>query len=190
MLNDEAALVERARGGDLDAYQVLVRMHQDAAVRLAATVSGGWGDPEAATQEALMKAYHALGRFRQGAPFRPWLFRIVVNEARNARRSGRRRRQLAERLRHDLAPPTTTSPERQLLDADDRQVLIAAVQRLPRRQREAIACRYFLELSEAETAEVLGVARGTVKSRLSRALERLRADLAATDASPRTQEVP
>jgi RNA polymerase sigma factor (sigma-70 family) len=189
LLNDEAALVERARGGDLDAYQVLVRMHQDAAVRLAATVSGGWGDPEGATQEALMKAYRALSRFRPGAPFRPWLFRIVVNEARNARRSGQRRRQLAERLGHDLRSQTATTPEGALLDADDRHVLVAAVQRLPRRQREAIACRYFLELSEAETAEVLGVAQGTVKSRLSRALERLRADLAAPGPSPRSQEV-
>jgi RNA polymerase sigma factor (sigma-70 family) len=152
-------------------------MHQDAAVRLAATVSGGWGDPEAATQEALVKAYRALGRFRQGAPFRPWLFRIVVNEARNARRSGQRRRQLVEHLRHDL-PQAPASPETVLLDADERRLLVAAVQRLPRRQREAVACRYFLELSEAETADVLGIAPGTVKSRLSRALRMLRAELA------------
>ena len=188
-LNDEAALVERARHGDLEAYQVLVRMHQDAAVRLAATVSGGWGDPEAAAQEALVKAYGALSRFRQGAPFGPWLFRIVVNEARNARRSGQRRRQLVERLGHSMAPDATTSPETALLDADERRLLVAAVQRLPRRQREAVACRYFLELSEAETAEVLGIAPGTVKSRVSRALRKLRADLDATGSPQRSEEV-
>jgi RNA polymerase sigma factor (sigma-70 family) len=188
-LNDEAALVERARHGDLEAYQALVRMHQDAAVRLAATVSGGWGDPEAAAQEALVKAYGALSRFRQGAPFGPWLFRIVINEARNARRSGQRRRQLVERLGHSMAPHSTTSPETALLDADERRLLVAAVQRLPRRQREAVACRYFLELSEAETAEVLGIALGTVKSRVSRALRKLRADLDATETPQRSEEV-
>jgi RNA polymerase sigma-70 factor (ECF subfamily) len=181
--------VERARRGDLDAYQVLVRLHQDAAVRLASTVSGGWGDPEAVAQEALVKAYRALGRFRPGAPFRPWLFRIVVNEARNARRSGQRRRQLVERLRHDIPPRVATSAEAVTLDADERRQLIAAVQRLPRRQREAIACRYFLELSEAETADVLGIARGTVKSRLSRALDALRADLAVAAPRERSEEV-
>jgi RNA polymerase sigma-70 factor (ECF subfamily) len=188
-LNDEAALVERARHGDLEAYQVLVRMHQDAAVRLAATVSGGWGDPEAAAQEALVKAFGALSRFRPGAPFGPWLFRIVVNEARNARRSGQRRRQLVERLGHSMAPHSTTSPETALLDADERRLLVAAVQRLPHRQREAVACRYFLELSEAETAEVLGIALGTVKSRVSRALRKLRADLDATGSPQPSEEV-
>jgi RNA polymerase sigma-70 factor (ECF subfamily) len=188
-LNDEAALVERARHGDLEAYQALVRMHQDAAVRLAATVSGGWGDPEAAAQEALVKAYGALSRFRPGAPFGPWLFRIVVNEARNARRSGQRRRQLVERLGHSMAPHSTTSPETALLDADERRLLVAAVQRLPRRQREAVACRYFLELSEAETAEVLGIALGTVKSRVSRALRKLRDDLDATGSPQPSEEV-
>jgi len=187
-LDDEAALVERACRGDLEAYQALVRMHQDAAMRLAATVSGGWGDPEAATQEALVKAYRALDRFRRGAPFRPWLLRIVVNEARNARRSGQRRRRLAEHLRHDLPPPAPASPEAVLLDADERRLLVAAVQRLPRRQCEAVACRYFLELSEAETAEVLGIAPGTVKSRLSRALRALRADL-GTGTPKRSEEV-
>lgn len=156
-----------------------MRRHQDAAVRLAASVSGGWGDAEAVAQEALMKAYRALGRFRPGAPFRPWLLRIVMNEARNARRAGQRRQRLAERAQRALPPPSAQSPETELLAADDRQRLLAAVGRLPRRQREAVACRYLLELSEAETAQVLAVAAGTVKSRLSRGLRRLRADLSA-----------
>lgn len=176
--HDETALVERARDGDVDAYRLLVRAHQHAAVRLAATVSGSWDDPEAVAQDAFLKAYRALGRFRRGAPFRPWLFAIVVNEARNARRTGQRRRHLAERLASGERPPVVASPELDVLDADERRLLIAAVQRLPRRQREAVACRYFLELSEAETAQVLGIARGTVKSRLSRALRLLRTDLA------------
>jgi RNA polymerase sigma-70 factor (ECF subfamily) len=81
-----------------------------------------------------------------------------------------------------LGEHSTPSPETRLLDADERRQLLAAVRRLPRRQREVIACRYLLELSEAETAQVLAVAAGTVKSRLSRGLRRLRADLATLPA--------
>ena len=187
-LYDETALIERARDGDLDAYQVLVREHQHAAVRLAAAVSGGWGDPEGVAQEAFVKAYGALRRFRSDAAFKPWLLAIVVNEARNARRSAQRQHRLAERL---AAQPEAdgASPEMVVLDFAERRLVLAAVERLPRRQREALACRYLLELSEAETAAVLRIPRGTVKSRVSRALRMLRADLTATHASRRSREV-
>jgi len=178
-LHDEATLVRRAREGDLDAYQVLVRMHQDAAVRLAATVSAGWGDPESVVQEAMVKAFHALGRLDARVPFRPWLYRIVINEARNARRAGLRRHRLVERVRREPVTAAVPSPESATVLADDQQQLLAAVRRLPPRQREAIACRYFLDLSVEETASVLHVARGTVKSRVSRALRQLRAELAS-----------
>lgn len=181
-LEDEAVLVDRARAGDPDAYRTLVRPHQDAAVRLAATVSGNWEDPETVVQDALLKAYRGLGRFRSGAAFRPWLFAIVVNEAHNARRGAQRRQRLAERFaRRDRPHAVVASPEADALEADERNRLLAAVRRLPRHQRAAVACRYFLELSEAETAQVLGVAQGTVKSRLSRALRLLRDDLARPD---------
>lgn len=186
-LDDENQLVEHARAGDTDAYRALVRAHQDAAVRLAATVAGSWEDPEAVVQDAFVKAYRGLHRFRRGAAFRPWLFAIVVNEAHNARRGAQRRWRLAERVaRRDRLHGDVPSPERDALETDERRQLIAAVQRLPQRQRDAVACRYFLELSEAETAEVLGVARGTVKSRLSRGLRLLRDDLAALDAPTTT----
>lgn len=183
--DDENLLVERARAGEADAYRALVRAHQDAAVRLAATVSGRWEDPEAVVQDAFVKAYRSLDRFRPGGVFRPWLFAIVVNEARNARRSGQRRRRHTERAaRRDPALAVVPSPEADVIAAEHRRQLLAAVQRLPRRQRETVACRYLLDLSEAQTAAVLNVARGTVKSRLSRALRTLRADLAGSDAEP------
>jgi RNA polymerase sigma-70 factor (ECF subfamily) len=71
------------------------------------------------------------------------------------------------------------SPEAALIDAERREQLIAALNRLDERDREALACRYFLDLSEAETAAALGIRRGTVKSRLSRVLDRLRTELEA-----------
>lgn len=176
--------MERARAGDADAYRTLVRAHQDAAVRLAATVSGSWEDPEAVVQDALVKAYRGLRRFRRGAPFRPWLLAIVVNEAHNARRGAQRRWRLAERAARSELHSAAPSPEDDAVRADRADRLLTAVQRLPRHQRDAVACRYLLELSEAETAVVLGVARGTVKSRVSRGLRALRDDLAMTDSAP------
>ena len=175
---DEERLLARAKGGDVAAYSEIVRRHETIAFRTAWLITGSAADAEEAAQDAFTKAFRALGRFRAGAPFRPWLLRIVANEARNRRVSaGRRERQalaVAEERRHGDAVP---SPEAALLDSETRAELLAGLTRLGERDRLAIACRYFLELSEAETAAALGVRKGTVKSRLSRALERLRGEL-------------
>jgi RNA polymerase sigma-70 factor (ECF subfamily) len=179
---DETELVTLAQGGDAAAYEELVRMHQGIAFRTAYMVAGSAADAEDAAQDAFVKAYQALHRFRRGASFRPWLLRIVSNEARNRRRSAGRRERLALRaaagvVSGDAAP----SPETTLLSAERREELLAAVNRLSEEQRLAVSCRYFLDLSEEETAAVLGCRRGTVKSRLARALARLRAELGEAD---------
>ncbi|HEX2496616.1 MAG TPA: sigma-70 family RNA polymerase sigma factor, partial [Gaiellaceae bacterium] len=125
---------------------------------------------------------YGLGRFRRGAELRPWLLRIVANEARNRRRSVGRRGNLA--LRAAAAIPSggaAPSPETSVLDAERDSVLLEAVNGLRDEEREVVACRYFLELSEEETAETLGLRRGTVKSRLSRGLAHLRERLEVDD---------
>ena len=159
-------------------YDQLVREHQGIAFRTAYVITGSAADAEEVVQDAFVKAYRARGRFRSGAPFRPWLLAIVANEARNRRRAtGRRARlslQLAEERPSGGAAP---SPEVALLAREERAELLAAVDRLGEEQRAAVACRYFLGLSEAETAAVLGCRPGTVKSRLSRALARLEEEL-------------
>jgi RNA polymerase sigma factor (sigma-70 family) len=172
---DDSQLVERAREGDAGAYEILVRRYQDLAYRTAYLITGRAADAEDAAQEGLVKAWYALGRFRSGAPFRPWLLTIVSNEARNRHRSGRRQDDLALRVAEsrpsgDAAP----SPEVAAIARERRRALLAAVGRLSERDRQVIAARFFLELSEAEMAAVLGCRRGTVKSRVSRALARLR----------------
>ena len=166
------------RPRDLDSYDQLVREHQGIAFRTAYVITGSAADAEEVVQDAFVKAYRARGRFRSGAPFRPWLLAIVANEARNRRRAtGRRARlslQLAEERPSGGAAP---SPEVALLAREERAELLAAVDRLGAEQRAVVACRYFLGLSEAETAAVLGCRPGTVKSRLSRALARLEEEL-------------
>jgi RNA polymerase sigma-70 factor, ECF subfamily len=175
---DEAGLVERARRGDLDAWETLVRTHQGIAFRTAYLLAGNAADAEEAAQDGFVKAYRALGRFRRGAPLRPWLLRIVANEARNRRRSASRRERLALRVAHEDRPgDAVPSPEAALLARESHERLLAAVEALPEEHRDAVACRYLLELSEEETAAALGIRKGTVKSRLSRALARMRETL-------------
>ena len=175
----EDELVERARRGDGAAFAILVRDHQEIAFRTAYLISRNAADAEDAAQEAFVKAFRALGRFRRGAPLRPWLLQIVANEARNRRRSAGRRDALALRAAAVEAPSggAAPSPEGAVLDAERRARLLAALEHLRDEDREVLGCRYLLDLSEEETAVALGLRRGTVKSRTSRALERLRAEL-------------
>lgn len=175
---DDGELVERAKGGDIAAYEQLVQRYQTIAHRTAYLIAGTTGEAEDAVQEAFVKAYYALGRFRHEAPFRPWLLKIVANEARNRRRRAGRQEVLALRVRQespsgDAAP----SPEVAVLEGEERRILLDALNRLREPDRTALAMRFFLELSEAEMAAALGCAKGTVKSRLSRALDRLRSQL-------------
>jgi RNA polymerase sigma-70 factor (ECF subfamily) len=171
---EDAELIERARIGEVMGYQ-------DVAVRAAHVIAPD-GDAEDAAQEAFVKAYAALARFRTGSPFRPWLLRIVTNEARNRRRSAGRRTGLALRASADRpVGDAAPSPESAVLASESRAALVAALNRLRDDDREVIGARYFLDLSEAETADTLGIPRGTVKSRLSRALGRLRAGLVDGD---------
>jgi RNA polymerase sigma-70 factor, ECF subfamily len=172
---EDTELFTRAQRGSIDAYEEIVQRYQQLAFRTAYVITRSAAEAEEATQDAFVKAYRALGSFRTGAEPRPWLLRIVANEARNRVRSAGRRQRLELRLaagfrQGDAAP----SPEAAAVDSDERRRLIGLVNELDENDRLVIASRYFLELSSEETAAALGVSEGTVKSRLSRALGRLR----------------
>ena len=178
----ERELVDRARAGDLTAYESLVHEHETIAFRTAFLITRSAPEAEEAAQDAFVKAHRALGRLRPGAPFRPWLLGIVANEARNRRRAVARREALVARAASERRPgDAAPSPEAALLVRERRATLLAAVEAMPENDRLVLACRYFLDLDERETAAALGCARGTVKSRLSRARERLRRELEADD---------
>jgi RNA polymerase sigma factor (sigma-70 family) len=185
---DESGLIERARSGDATAYEEIVRRYQEIAFRTAFVITGTAAEAEDAAQDAFVKAYFALSRFRAGAPFRPWILRIVANEARNRRTAASRRTGLALRATGAVLGGTQSSPEVLALAAERRAELIEAVNSLRPEERLAVIARYFLQLSEEETAAVMGCARGTVKSRLSRALRRLRSALTSDPIS--ATEVP
>jgi RNA polymerase sigma-70 factor (ECF subfamily) len=173
---DDALLVRRARRGDADAYECLLLAHEDRARRVAAVLCGADGDD--AVQEAFVKAWIHIGTFQGDGPFAAWLLRIVANEARNRRRAAGRRAGYELRVVEDRASGAAApSPESAVLDAERRRATVAAVTALPPHLNEVVSCRYLLGMTEAETAAVLGLPAGTVKSRLSRALDRLRAEL-------------
>ncbi len=174
---EDAELVGLARDGDVRAYEELVERYRDLAFRTAWIVTRSTAEAEDAAQEAFVKAYYAIPRFRPGAPFKPWLLRIVANEAKNRGRSARRREALA--LRAAAADPgdAVPSPEAAALHDDERRTLLAAMAALPHRERLVLAYRYYFDLTEAEMAEALGCPPGTVKSRLSRAMAHLRTQL-------------
>jgi RNA polymerase sigma-70 factor (ECF subfamily) len=172
---EDTDLVERARHGDENAYAELVTRYQALAARTAYVITGSDADAEEAAQDGFVKAFYALDRFRAGAPFRPWLLRIVANEAKNRRKAAGRRPTVDLSVAEDRpSGDTALSPEEAALASERRTFVLGALGKLREEDRLVIAYRYFMQLSEAEMADALGCARGTVKSRLSRAIARLR----------------
>jgi RNA polymerase sigma-70 factor (ECF subfamily) len=171
---NEREQILRAKNGDVAAFEMLVRSHQQLALRVAYLVIGDSSVAEDVTQEAFVKAYRALSRFRDEGSFRPWLLRIVRNEALNHRRRRGRQERLTLRLAHDpVSGGAAPSPETTVIAGLRRERVLHAIGDLPDRYRDVVALRYLLGLSEAEAATALGVPVGTVKSRTARALDRL-----------------
>jgi RNA polymerase sigma factor (sigma-70 family) len=172
---DDSELFTRAQRGDTAAYEEIVQRYQQIAFRTAYLITSSAAEAEDAAQDGFVKAYRALGSFRTGADPRPWLLRIVANEARNRVRSSGRRHGLELRLVDDFRPgDAAPSPEAAAVASEERRRLLALVNALSEDDRLVISSRYFLELTSEETAAALGIPEGTVKSRLSRALARLR----------------
>jgi RNA polymerase sigma-70 factor (ECF subfamily) len=178
--DDESALAARAAAGDHDAYAALVRPHEAVAYRVAVAITGRSAGAQEAVQNAQLKAYRSLRRFRAGAAFRPWLLRIVVNEAHNVRRSERRHERLAARAAERLEPAGAGSDEGVLAREEVATVLLA-LGRLSDSDRLIVALRYFAELPDAEAAALAGTTPGAYRVRLVRARRRLQALLEEDD---------
>ncbi len=175
-LDTEQRLVQRAKKGDVEAYGEIVIRYQALAQRTAYMILRDADAAQDAAQEAFVKAYRSLDRFREGAPMRPWLLRIVANEAINRAKAASRHREVDLDVAEN-APTDAASPEAQALATERRELLVQALNEMKEDDRIVIAYRYFFDLTEAEMADALGIARGTVKSRLSRAMSRLREQL-------------
>lgn len=173
---DEEAVIARVRAGEAEAYAELVRAFTGLALRAAVALGAG-ADAEDVVQQAFFKAYCSLGRFRDGSAFKPWLLSIVANETRNTVRSAVRQRSLVgrEAALAEAEPliPESADPAVAALRDERRTALLGALDRLSEEHRLVVTYRYLLEMDETETAQALGWPRGTVKSRLNRALRKL-----------------
>jgi len=183
---EDADLFARSRSGDVAAFGELVRRNQRSALRVAAVISGSTEEAKDIVQDAFVKVHAHLDSYRGTGSVRSWMLRVVANEAKNHVR-GRVRRirrddrhsMLSTRSIDDVGDGVGDLVERRL----EHEALAQALGGLSSRDREVLGCRFVAGLSESETADVLGVAPGTVKSRTSRALGRLRDALDAAGAA-------
>jgi RNA polymerase sigma factor (sigma-70 family) len=170
---DESNLIQRATKGEAAAWEPLMLAHQEPVFRLAYLFLGDPDDAEDITQETFLRAYHNLKRFDPTRPLRPWLLSIAANLARNRHRAAAR--YLAALTRSFRAEPSTSfDVEQHAAHHQDAGQLWHAVRQLNADDQQVIYLRFFLDLSTAEAAQALDVAEGTVKSRLNRAVGRLR----------------
>jgi RNA polymerase sigma factor (sigma-70 family) len=181
---EDRELVAAASGGDAAAFDELVRRYADLAMRVATVIVGNRIDADDVVQEATIRASRHLDQVRDGAAFRSWFLHVTSNVARDRLRGAKRHEALQLRLEHETTIRAVPSPETSYIEQESRRTLLEAVNTLSARDQAVIACRYFLELSEAETADALGCRPGTVKSRTSRALRRLESKLDRDDWRP------
>ena len=169
---DEPTLIRHAMNGDKTAWEPLMRTHQDAVFRLCYLLLGDPDDAEDVAQETFLRAWKHLKGFDVTRPLRPWLLSIASNLASNRRRSAGR--YFAALVRAFRDEPTSVRIEEKSAQNLDASELWQAVKKLNTDDQRIIYLRYFLDLPVDETAQALQVAEGTVKSRLSRAVDKLR----------------
>ena len=180
----EAALIARCAAGDETACAELVTIHQRMVYGLGFTLLGNHDDALDLSQEVFLRVFRTLGRFRGQSALRTWIYRIVVNQARNRQRWWRRRRR-AEQISldeyvekfGDLESRHEVLPDRLLASKETAAKIWQALDRLPFDQRTALILREVEGLRYEEIAYSLDVALGTVKSRLTRARQALREEL-------------
>jgi RNA polymerase sigma-70 factor (ECF subfamily) len=180
----EAVLIERCTAGDDAAYAELVEEHQRMVVQLAVNLLGDRDEAMDLSQEVFLRVFRTISRFRGQSSLRTWIYRIAVNQARNRHRFWRRRHR-ADQVSLDahvaahgeLLSTGNTGPDRLLAQKELASRLERALDHLPFDQRTAIVLREVDGLSYEEIAFSLGVAVGTVKSRLTRARQALRLEL-------------
>ena len=170
---DDESLVQRSAGGDLEAFETLVTRYQRVLFKVALRMLGDHADASDATQAALVKAYQNLGSFDPRFRFFSWIYRILLNECLNTRRSRRKHEQEAAAL--GLAGPGT--PLDALERVERRQRVQKALLALPEDYRQVVVLRHFAELSYDEIAATLAIPATVVKSRLYTARQRLAAML-------------
>jgi RNA polymerase sigma-70 factor (ECF subfamily) len=169
--SEEAALVRRCQERDKDAFRILVEKYKKVMFGTAYLMTRDRGLAEDAMQEALIQIWKYLPSLRQDTSLKSWLLRIVVNEV-----NQQRRKKQVSTVPLEYVPEIADevdNAETTMLRNEAHQNLRRAVESLPLEQKKAVILRYFSDLTVPEVAAVLGKREGTIKSRLSRGLNRL-----------------
>ena len=182
---DEKQLIKNAAAGDAAAFETLVERYQKQVYNLALRMVNNESDAEDLAQEAFIRAWRSLGSFQYTSQFSTWLYRLTTNICIDFLRSQKRRKVVSltmlrddEDSQWDL-PDTEPLPEQQMIAAEDRAALARALASLDPDYRQVLTLRIVNECSYQQISQILGIAEGTVKSRLSRAREQLRKKMAA-----------
>jgi RNA polymerase sigma-70 factor (ECF subfamily) len=183
-MSRDQELIKRCLAGDLDAFRDLIEPHQASVFRIALSVLGNREEAEEATQDAFVRVYRGLHSFRGDAAFRGWVYRVAVNTCYNASRRVRRRRAVEKSMDPRSLPETglddKPSPESEIADREIGRKVRELIRRLPKKLYEVVVLSYLRDLSHEEIADALGIPRGTVKSRLHLARERLGREITRT----------
>jgi RNA polymerase sigma-70 factor (ECF subfamily) len=172
---DDRAAIEGAQRGDREAFDLLVERHQRDVYRLCYRYVNNHEDANDMAQEAFLKAYRAIGKFRGDSSFTTWLYRIAVNTCLNFRATRKANQEELPETLPDLRPGAGVRMEQ----AEQERAVREAVGRLPDRQRATLILKIYHELTHEEVAAILGSSVGTVKANLFHALGNLRKMLAA-----------
>lgn len=186
--DDEEQALRSFLAGESSAFDRIVRRHEDRVFRIALALLGDREDARDATQEVFLRAFRDLGRWRFESRLSTWLYRMTLNVSREVRR--RRWREGLKQSRWRLLAAPLLPREAEASEPEAAGPLARLVQRLPERQREVVLLRVFEDLSVQETAAVLGVPQGTVKSNFFKAIESLRGRLREDGGYRRTEEEP
>ncbi len=181
---EDESLIARIQAGERYAFEELVNKYNTSVYNLALRLSNDREDARDATQDTFLKVYNNIGRFRGDAQLRTWIYRITVNQVANQQRWWRRRRR-EKTVSIDISSPEETplserlaatgqSPEQRTLAAEQRKMIVAALEKLKFDFRVAVILRDIEGLSYEEISETLEVSVGTIKSRIARGREELR----------------
>jgi RNA polymerase sigma-70 factor (ECF subfamily) len=170
----EPELLAAARGGDLDAFERLVAMHERRIYGLALRIAGNAEDAKDAMQEAFLRLHRNMAQIDSEAAIGPWLCAVAVNACRDIGRAKRRSRLVAMEGEVDSKPHPTAGPEQLAAASERERHLQSALRCLPEMERAALLLREMEGLSTGEVARILGSSETTVRSQISRARLRLR----------------
>ena len=173
----EAEAIRLCQEGSPDAFRHLVEQHKNTLFGTAVLMTGNRAAAEEHVQEAFLSAWRGISGFRRGRPFKPWVVRILVNRIVSSRRTNRVQTAPIEDAERVTGPADVLESA---MSSERRDEVEAALSRLNPRHHQVVVLRYFAELTLSEISGAIGVREGTVKSRLSRALSRLRKELMQT----------